>query len=572
MATWRDDKILELANQLTYSPAEKRHEQLRAAVALISDVDATKTYPWDFVHFRITGFQPVSHSDHTLSGKILRSDLSTLIEFLSDTLAIRAEDAGETVLAIEEVAEKFSVSSKTIQRWRKQGLMALRYIYPDGRRRLGFHESSVVQFAESNKERVERSAQFKQLSDDEKSRIINMARRLALQCRCGMKDLTQRIAHRLHRSPETIRYTIRKYDHEHPTTAIFPDPSATVQPVDGETVFTSYQDGVPTDSIATRHAGTPDGIMSVLLRERARRLKGKLIEYMANPLFEHPDAENIILVVLPAEAAAKAVARVAAGTDAKAADLFMARMPRDLPPNLAEVFHEPLMPQEMETDAFRRMNYVKFRAATLQQKLLTDEVTPEDLATIETLLTQASAIKNDLVRVNLRVAAHVARKHQRPDQGIAELFSDAVIWLMRSVEKFDFARNVKFSTYAGYAIMKNFARDRSEQLTRRDSKMITGQEELLANVGDREQTHVADQLDAAQLKNELLSVIQELPTRERELLTHHYGLDQTQEPLSLSELGEKMGITKARVRQLEIRALRKLKSLLETRRATLAKK
>src|ERR1035437_3828413 len=101
MATWRDDKILELANQLTYSPADKRQEQLVAATGLLADVDPLKPYPWDFVHFRITGFQPVAHIDHILPGKVLRADLSTLIEFLSDTLSIRVEDAaaaGDAVL------------------------------------------------------------------------------------------------------------------------------------------------------------------------------------------------------------------------------------------------------------------------------------------------------------------------------------------------------------------------------------------------------------------------------------------------------------------------------------------
>src|ERR1035437_5718473 len=129
MATWRDDKILELANQLTYSPAEKRSEQLGAAMGLVGDVDGERTYPWDFVHFRITGFQPVKHIDHVVCGKILRADLSTLIEFLSDTLSIRVEDAGDIVLTMEEVSKKFEVSSKTIQRWRKQGLIALKYVY-----------------------------------------------------------------------------------------------------------------------------------------------------------------------------------------------------------------------------------------------------------------------------------------------------------------------------------------------------------------------------------------------------------------------------------------------------------
>src|SRR6185369_7537848 len=122
MPAWRDDKILELANQLTYSPAEKRKEQLQAAMALLPAVDAAKSYPWDFVHFRITSFQPRTHIDHVVAGKVLRADLASLIEFLSDTLSIKVEEAAawgdggasDRVLEFDDVTRKFSVSSKTI--------------------------------------------------------------------------------------------------------------------------------------------------------------------------------------------------------------------------------------------------------------------------------------------------------------------------------------------------------------------------------------------------------------------------------------------------------------------------
>jgi len=93
MPTWRDDKLLELANQLSYSPADKRREQLRATIELLPTVDPQKSYPWDFVHFRITGFQLRAHAEHVTAGKVLRADLATLIEFLSDTLSIKVEDA-----------------------------------------------------------------------------------------------------------------------------------------------------------------------------------------------------------------------------------------------------------------------------------------------------------------------------------------------------------------------------------------------------------------------------------------------------------------------------------------------
>ncbi len=228
-----------------------------------------------------------------------------------------------------------------------------------------------------------------------------------------------------------------------------------------------------------------------------------------------------------------------------------------------------MIPRELETDAFRRMNFLKYKAGKLQAGLDANNPSPEDLALIESLMMQANELKNLLVQSHLRVAVHVARKHQRPDRPLIELFSDATVWLMRAVDKFDFARGTRFTTYASYAIMKNFARDRAEQLTKRDSHVLTGQEELLNAVGARETQTAGDGIDAAALYKDLLVVIDELPARERELVTRHYGLDEKQEPLSLSQIGNKMGITKARVRQLEVRALRKLRQLLETRRENL---
>jgi RNA polymerase sigma factor (sigma-70 family) len=487
-------------------------------------------------------------------GKVLRADLATLIEFLSDTLSIRVEEAGDAVLTMEDVGKKFEVSSKTIQRWRKQGLIALKYVYPDGRRRLGFLEHAVTQFSADNKERVEKSASFKQLSEEEKKHIVEMARGLVANQHGGLKDVCKRIGLAIGRAPETIRYTLRRYDAEHPEAAIFGEHGEIPRPTAG----------------AAKVAGATDAIMQAVrgVAEHARKVKTLKIEYMPNPLFEHPDAESIILNVLPAEALAKAQASVLAGNDPASEDVYMARMPRDLPAYLEEIFRQPVMPHELETDAFRRFHYLRYKAAKRQEWMNVHEATAGEVEEIETLLAQANDIKNQLVQANLRVAVHVARKHQRPDRPLAELVSDATIWLMRAVEKFDFARGGsagRFSTYASYAIMKNFARDRAEQLTRRDSHLVTGQQELINAVGSREGEVVAEQIDAAGLQSELRSVIEELSQRERELLARHYGLEEGMPAMSLAEIGDKMGITKARVRQLEERALAKLRHLLEKR-------
>ncbi len=551
-----------------------------AAVDLVPTLDPDKSYPWDFVHYRVTGFQLRAHSDHAVAGKILLADLSTLIEFLSDTLSIKVDEAiagGDAVLSMEEVSRKFSVSSKTIQRWRKQGLIALRYVYPDGRRRIGFLEGAVAQFAVDNKERVEKSATFKQLSDEDRKQILELARRFVSHAGAARHSLTEialRISERVGRSPETIRYTIRQYDADHPEAAIFPEDPESVR-ADRTEIVESFDSGRPVEQIAQSHALPQESVAKIVTEEHAAKLRAVLIPFVHNPLFEHPEADNIILTVLPAEALAKALASVAAGTNPKANDVLMARMPRDLPAFLADIFLQPIMPQELETDAFRRMNYLKFKAAKAQAGLEGEEVSAETVGALEALLSEANVLKNQLVQANLRVAVHVARKHERANRPLIELFSDATLWLMRAADNFDFARggsehHARFSTYASYAIMKNFARDRADRLAGPESGVLTGQEELLKTVGARE--HHVEPAEAPASNAELLTVLKELPARDQELLTHHYGLDTGEgesEPLSLSQIGDKMGITKARVRQLEVRALRKLRQLLETRREQL---
>ena len=87
------------------------------------------------------------------------------------------------------------------------------------------------------------------------------------------------------------------------------------------------------------------------------------IAFIPNPLFEHPDADNIILRGSSRpKRCARGTASVAAGSNAKAADVYMARVPQNLPPFLQDIFRQPVMPQELETDAFRRMNFLDPRA------------------------------------------------------------------------------------------------------------------------------------------------------------------------------------------------------------------
>jgi RNA polymerase primary sigma factor/RNA polymerase sigma factor len=134
----------------------------------------------------------------------------------------------EEVLSIEDLARQFNVSTKTISRWRDHGLVAQRVVI-NGRKRVGFLASAVDRFVHENPARIRRGSRFSQLSDDEHDKLIGWARRLASAGACPA-DVHRRIANRLNRSVETIRYTIKRYDQDHPESAVFPNADGKLRP------------------------------------------------------------------------------------------------------------------------------------------------------------------------------------------------------------------------------------------------------------------------------------------------------------------------------------------------------
>lgn len=92
---------------------------------------------------------------------------------------MKVDEVSEPVHAVEDLSRMFNVATKTISRWRDQGLVS-RWFVVDGRRRVGFLHSSVERFVEArNQDKVNRGKRFSQLTDDEKGEIIKRARAMA---------------------------------------------------------------------------------------------------------------------------------------------------------------------------------------------------------------------------------------------------------------------------------------------------------------------------------------------------------------------------------------------------------
>jgi len=288
---------------------------------------------------------------------------------------------------------------------------------------------------------------------------------------------------------------------------------------------------------------------------RAQRLLDLPLDYINHPDFEHPEKDAEILAPMP----------LAEDYEAKRRSM---RAPRDVPPELAPCYENPLLNAEQERHLFRQMNYLKFKAAKLREQMCKDgEVDPSLVKThllneIEELQNKANTVKETLINANMRLVVNIARRHAAQTDNFFELLSDGNMSLIRAVEKFDASRGFKFSTYASWAIMKNFARTIPDEKHRRE-RFVTGHEEVFDVAPDmRSDEHeaVASKERATVNINRLL---EHLEPREREIIRMRAGLDNHAKGMTLEEIGQQFGITKERVRQLNARAMKKLRSIAE---------
>jgi len=161
----KNRNLAQLLAEANYAPPKHRRKQLDGAEKLLSMVQPNREYPYEFICYMVTGFRPVGdEAQQMLKGAELAEDLAAFISKLSSKLDMEADEQGQVIYTTERLAELFGVSTKTICRWRQRGLVARRYIFKDGRKRLGFLQAVVDDFVRANPELVSRAQRFSRLT------------------------------------------------------------------------------------------------------------------------------------------------------------------------------------------------------------------------------------------------------------------------------------------------------------------------------------------------------------------------------------------------------------------------
>jgi RNA polymerase primary sigma factor len=288
------------------------------------------------------------------------------------------------------------------------------------------------------------------------------------------------------------------------------------------------------------------GVARANNEDRARRLLEQRLEHVYHRDFDEPNAEARFLAPMPAGShRASASPRHLTGLSAYVAD---------------PCGDATLLRPEEETYLFLKMNYLKYRASKLRDALVPSLASQLELAEIERFLVEALAVKHHIVRSNVGLVVSIAKKQARPDRNVFELESEGYLSLMLAVEKFDASRGFKFSTYATCAIARNLARATGQQIGRR-RRFVTGHQELLeAAAAPRNDEHGHDDGRNSNQQEAVCTMLGRLSDRERGIIVGRFGLDGASEK-TFRQLGEELGITKERVRQIESRAREKLRKL-----------
>ncbi|MFG0326624.1 MAG: sigma-70 family RNA polymerase sigma factor [Phycisphaerales bacterium JB037] len=222
---------------------------------------------------------------------------------------------------------------------------------------------------------------------------------------------------------------------------------------------------------------------------------------------------------------------------------------------------------------FHQFNYARHRVWKLQQEVwasASKQPTPEQTEEILRWYRLADRIREQIAETNLALVLAMAKRTRMSEVDFADLVSEGNMALLRAVDKFDAGRGYKFSTYACRAILKAFSRQ-GMKLSKYRQRFPTDFDPKLEKSNYLETKRADFEKDAAEeVKRIVLENRADLSDVERTVIEHRFNLrhdgepgGENEKPMTLEQVGQIIGVTKERVRQIQNKAMEKIRLQLE---------
>ena len=282
---------------------------------------------------------------------------------------------------------------------------------------------------------------------------------------------------------------------------------------------------------------------------------------------------------------------------------------------LKEIGTVPLLAPDEEIELAQRMNAGNLAKEQLES-MEGEELPAEEMAELKKLVRSGESAKQKLAEANLRLVVSIAKRYVGRGMLFLDLIQEGNLGLIKAVEKFDYTKGYKFSTYATWWIRQAITRAIADQartiripvhMVETINKVIRVSRQLLQElghdptpeeiaeemgmpvdkvreilkiaqepvsletpIGEEEDSHLGDFIpdeDASEpseaasftlLKEQLVSVLGTLTEREEKVLKLRFGIEDGR-TRTLEEVGKEFNVTRERIRQIEAKALRKLR-------------
>jgi RNA polymerase sigma factor (sigma-70 family) len=228
-----------------------------------------------------------------------------------------------------------------------------------------------------------------------------------------------------------------------------------------------------------------------------------------------------------------------------------------------------LLTAAQERALFLQFNYCRYMVNQLKDKIGTGPVKADLAKEMLDWYRKAEAYRDQIAQTNLALVLAMAKRTRMSEVDFSDLVSEGNMALLRAVDKFDVARGFKFSTYACRAILKAFSRSgvklsKYRQLFPTDFDPKLEKSDFMQKKREGHEDDCVDELKTIMKDNRA-----ELTPIEQEVIEHRFGIgrrleaDPEASPLTLEQVGKIIGVTKERVRQIQNKALEKIRVTLE---------